>query len=162
MEDKDTCIGCIYLGMHFTHLNGHENVNCWYNCSYPLPFHASPKAVRIDIKYSCKVKVKKNKMKPISVEDKLPKNKTYVLAHYSGRNWGDKDEGQFWVVARFTRGISIEERKNLFDTDSRKNIYKSEDEHFNNRKPYEWQTFGALSLFGQDVDYWMPLPIIKK
>lgn len=100
--------------------------------------------------------------KPISVKDKLPKNKTYVLAHYNGDNWGEKDEGQYWIVARFERGISIKQRKNLLDTDLRKHTYKSQDQSGNNAKPYKWDTFSSLCLFGQDVDYWMPLPIIKQ
>lgn len=101
-------------------------------------------------------------MEIISVKDKLPKNKTYVLAHYSRKNWGDEDKGQYWVVARFERGISKKQRESFPDTNLRKHQILATDEAYNNRKPYRWDMFGPGDLFGQDVDYWAPLPIIKK
>ena len=57
MPDKKTCLGCIYLGQHLPHLNGHEGVDCWHNCKYSaLPLWVTPTAIRTDIKHDCKIK----------------------------------------------------------------------------------------------------------
>lgn len=102
-------------------------------------------------------------MEIISVKDKLPENKTYVLAHYNRRNWHDSDDinGCLWKVVKFIRGLSIEDRQNLSIDNPRRNRYKGSDEFGNNEKPYCWYEFGPGSFFGQDVDYWSPLPEIK-
>lgn len=52
-----SCKGCVYLGMIFEHLKGHENYDDWRDCKYPLPFHVTPCATRMDVKHDCKVKV---------------------------------------------------------------------------------------------------------
>ena len=88
----------------------------------------------------------------ISVDKKLPKDNTYVLGHYNGNNWG-QDIGQYCVVVRFVRGLSKEERKRGGVA-----ITKMGDESGNNLRPYAWDTHGSLILFGQDVDFWVPLP----
>lgn len=74
----------------------------------------------------------------ISVEDKLPEDRTYVLAYYNGagNSWLDADGDPRFLVAKFVIG----EREP------------------NNRKVYYWDAFGPSKLFGQYVDFWMPLP----
>lgn len=93
---------------------------------------------------------------PISVEDWLPVDGTWVLAHYNGDNW----KGQYWIVAVFVRGLSIADREALPDDHARKHTIHAEDEHGNNRRPYCWRGSGPGVQFGQDVDYWMALPEI--
>lgn len=90
----------------------------------------------------------------ISVLDSLPPNNTFVLVHYCGGNWKDKDdqEGSEWTLKKFCRGISKEERSKLPEC-KRKHTWKPTDEGFNNERPYQWG-----NLFGQDVDYWCHLP----
>ena len=97
-------------------------------------------------------------MTPISVNDELPPDKTYVLAHYNGGNWIDSEdqEGVEWVVAQFRRGLSADEREAMEDCEA-KRTYSSEDEWANNKRPYCWH-MSMMNLFGQDVDYWMSLP----
>lgn len=104
-----------------------------------------------------------NIIKPISVEDHLPKENTYVLARYAGGFWHDSDdqEGCEWVVAKFICGITKAERAAMPDCE-RKRTYESADEDGNNRRPYRWDCFGPGSLFGQEVDYWCPLPRIGR
>lgn len=103
-------------------------------------------------------------MNIIDVKDKLPENNTYVLAHYNGGNWFDPDDqlGCEWQVCKFVRGLSLADRELLPDIDSRKCCYRSGDEAFNNQRAYIWDTFGPGSHFGQDIDYWAPLPIAKE
>lgn len=72
----------------------------------------------------------------ISVKDRLPEDGTYVLGYYNGGNWGVA-KGQYSVVVRFVDDKGFES---------------------NNTKPYYWDTHGPLTLFGQDIDFWMPLP----
>jgi len=74
--------------------------------------------------------------------ERLPPLNIYVLVHYCGGNWiSDDQDGAEWQVAQ-----------------------RREDINFcpNNRDNYEWCTFGALSMFGQNVDYWAFLPKLKK
>lgn len=98
-------------------------------------------------------------LEPISVEDWLPVDRTWVLAHYNGDNWGHAG-GQYWVVAMFVRGLSITDREALPVDDSNKDVWKREDEYGNNQRPYCWNEFGSGMKFGQEVDYWMTLPEI--
>ena len=95
----------------------------------------------------------------ISVKDRLPDNNTYVLIHCDVDNWFDSDDqrGVKFRVAKFVRGLSVAEREKLPDNHSRKKTIKGSDEHGNNLLPYCWYQFGPGSLFGQDVDYWMPI-----
>jgi len=100
-------------------------------------------------------------MKPIKPSEKLPKNNEYVLAFFSDSPWQDKDannNGHKWVVVKFIRGISKKERGALADGNRRKSVYASEDECWNNEKPYYWDVFGPGSFFGQDAKLWCHLP----
>lgn len=103
-------------------------------------------------------------VEPISVNDRLPVDRTWVLAHYNGDNWGPcgaiNPGGQNWKVVQFIRGLSIADRAALDDTDSLKQVRKRGDEYGNNHCPYYWDEFGPGSFFGQDVDYWKDLPTI--
>ena len=98
-------------------------------------------------------------MKPVSVKDSLPPDNTYVLARYTGGNWLDQhhQSGCVWKVVKFVRGLSKADREEMPMCD-RKRQYHSEDEWSNNLRPYVWKEFGPGSLFGQEVDFWLPLP----
>jgi hypothetical protein len=92
---------------------------------------------------------------------KLPKDNQYVLAHLAKDNWRDSDDpdgNRYWVVVKFRRGLSLQERDLLPDSDPRKGTYMFADEHANNKVPYRWDTFGPSSYFGQEVDRWVKLP----
>ena len=106
----------------------------------------------------------------ISVDDKLPEPGQYVYIHLTKTNWGDNPDAYF-KSCRFERGISLVERKAMqgnkpFVTFNpynhggvvpRYQSWSSEDEGMNNERPYCW--FNPPSTyFGQDVDYWMPIP----
>lgn len=100
-------------------------------------------------------------MKLYNTKDKLPNDGKYVLVHLSDAPWHDSDdqEGCTWIVAKFVRGISAQEREVLLSNgDSRALIYRSGDEWSNNKRPYCWDTFGPSTKFGQDVDVWAHLP----
>lgn len=104
------------------------------------------------------------KMNIISVKDRLPENKTYVLIHLKKNNDYDRfdyEDSIYWTVAKFIRGISKEERRRMTDNE-RKNIYSPWDEDGDNKKPYCWFEFGPEMYFGQDVDYWTYLPEVPK
>ncbi len=99
------------------------------------------------------------------LEDKLPFNKQYVLIHLNKTNWHDSDDpkkNRHWVVAKFIRGISTAEREAFDIDDARKKCFIAADEHNNNKKPYNWETFGASRYFGQEVNLWCELPEIVK
>ena len=91
----------------------------------------------------------------ISVEDRLPENNTYVLVYYNEiyNPWSDRDSDPHFVVAKFIRGLSKEDRKRTGE----RTICRA-DESGNNERPYIWDTFGTNTLLGQSVNYWMPLP----
>ena len=94
-------------------------------------------------------------MQWVSVEDALPEDGQAVLVRYAGDNWrcdhtiarGGTREIWRWLAARFVRGRTAAEAKAV-------NLYRSEDEFGNNRRPYCWREFGPLTLFGQDVTHW--------
>lgn len=99
--------------------------------------------------------------KPFKVTEKLPQHNQYVLAHLTLDNWRDGDDplaNRYWVVVKFVKGISKAERVKLPDSDKRKRTIYGCDEHGNNLKPYEWDSFGPSSYFGQYVDVWCELP----
>lgn len=50
---------CKYLGIHLKHLNGHEDSNSWHGCTYKIPEHLTPSAVRIDVEHDCECHSKK-------------------------------------------------------------------------------------------------------
>ena len=48
------CDNCKWLGMEFKHLRNHEEEGAvWHNCSYPLPYHISQRAVRKEYITEC-------------------------------------------------------------------------------------------------------------
>jgi len=97
----------------------------------------------------------------ISVKDRLPKDKQYVLAHLTKNNWFDSDDpkgDRYWVVVKFKKGLTNDERESLCDDDQRKRLYGEEDQEGNNKKPFCWDSFGPSCYFGQEVDYWCELP----
>jgi len=100
-------------------------------------------------------------MEVYNAKDRLPEDNTYVVARYTGGNWSDSDDqnGVNWKVVKFVRGLSKSERDALPDSDQRKRVYSGADEGGNNFLPYQWKEFGPGSFFGQEVDYWMMLPI---
>jgi len=116
----------------------------------------------------------------ISTEDKLPKAGKYVLARHNRGTWGDKDdqENVNCVVVKLVEGITEAMRDKMkqgmlpdYEVQSsfsshplkskRSQIYRSEDEHGNNLKPYYWSQFGPDSFFGQSITYWMYIPSLK-
>lgn len=91
-------------------------------------------------------------MKWVSVKDRLPEDGQRVLIRHTRGTWIAHDpETVNYVVAKFVRGKTAEECKKL-------GVYTFADVHGNNLVPYRWDCFGPDSFFGQDVDYWMPLP----
>lgn len=111
----------------------------------------------------------------INVNDKLPEDGQWVFVHLNINNWGSIPE-VYYQTAQFRRGISLEDRNKMKsgeieDKDytsyegyksKRSNIHMSADEGMNNEKPYVWQEHGPMCHFGQDVDYWMFIPKLKK
>lgn len=118
----------------------------------------------------------------ISTKDKLPEEGRYVLARHNRGTWHDStDQANVnCVVVKLVKGLSEKDRQLMKDgklpstreggthydgswdkpihTESeRYNIYKSEDEHGNNLVPYNWETFGPDSFFGQTITHWMPI-----
>lgn len=91
--------------------------------------------------------------------DKLPNNDEWVLAYFKNRPWVVSNTEQHkWVVVRFQAGLSVQDRKNLKDSDPRKKRYSFGDEDGNNEVPYEWEAFGPGSFFGQEATCWCYLP----
>ena len=104
-------------------------------------------------------------MLPINVNDRTPKNKQYVLVLLNNDNWCDSDDPEgdrYYKVVKFIKGLSKEDRKKLPDDNMSKFLFSGGDEDGNNLKPYCWDSFGASSYFGQDVDYWFELPQIDR
>lgn len=99
-------------------------------------------------------------MEWINVNNELPPNNNYVLIHLNKCNWHDNDDPnnlRYYKIAKFVRGITKEYRqKNNIA------IIRGEDEDGNNLKPYRWIEFGPGSYFGQEVDFWMQIPPLKK
>ena len=82
-------------------------------------------------------------------------------------------------IAKRVRGISQEEREKMRRGEiddpvrldwsfvgelprqyesRRSEVHEAADEWGNNHKPYNWQTQGRGQLYGQSVEWWMPLP----
>ena len=80
-------------------------------------------------------------MKLISVNEKLPDDNQYVLAHLVIDNWhdddGDPNGNRYWQVLKFVRGSHEDED----DTDS-----------------YYWEEFGPDEFEADEVDFWCELP----
>ena len=102
----------------------------------------------------------------ISTKDKLPNDGEVVMIYDGEIN-----------VAKFERGISVEEREKMKrgeiddpisetwryahgDEDiKRSKLFYGADEWGNNEVPYCWAApSGPMEWFGQDVSHWMPLP----
>jgi len=93
----------------------------------------------------------------ISVKDQLPENGKHVLVHYTGGNWIDRDDqfGNECLVAKFERNITAKDRPNI--KESMRGRFTRADEFGNNLRGFCW-VYSGHSLFGQDVDFWSPLP----
>lgn len=85
-------------------------------------------------------------MKWISVKDSLPDNKEYVFAYA-----GNYIQSMKYTVVQFCEGNTPEECERV-------NLYRGCDQHGNNLVPYNWEEFGPMSFFGQDITHWSPLP----
>lgn len=92
----------------------------------------------------------------------LPPNRTYVLAYFPDKPWGEGRKMHKYVVVQFRRGINEKEREALPDDSERKHTYKAEDIWGNNQRPYNWDEFGPGSFFGQECEFWYYLPHPKK
>lgn len=95
-------------------------------------------------------------MRWINVEDALPINNSYVLVYLKNMPWideKDKNGKRFYKVVRFIKGKRSEEITN---------IITSSDQWGNNLKPYCWKEFGPSTYFGQEVDYWMEIPLLPE
>lgn len=117
----------------------------------------------------------------IKSENDLPEEGKYVLARHNRGTWIDSDDqaNVNCVVVKLVRGISVEERGKMERGDlpqtlekgwclsegwreiNRSQVYRSEDEDGNNEKPYNWESFGAGSFFGQSITHWMPIPPLE-
>lgn len=85
----------------------------------------------------------------ISVEEQLPKDGDIVLVYWYNVHCCERDN---FSVMRFRKGRTSEELKQA-------DFFRSCDQWGNNKRPYDWSDpHGPLSLFGQDVTHWMPLP----
>ena len=114
----------------------------------------------------------------IAADDELPEEGKYVLGIHNKGNWYDsKDQDHVnMVIVRLQKGISAQDREKMIsgeieDTDEgpyscgwssgyskRSSITKACDEDGNNKRPYNWETFGPSSFFGQDITHWLELP----
>lgn len=90
----------------------------------------------------------------ISVNDQLPINGQAVLVRREDDNWhckhtlnGVEHKIWRWMAAQFITGKTKEEVEKT-------GFIECADEWANNKKPYIWKSFGANTLFGQDVTHW--------
>lgn len=72
----------------------------------------------------------------------LPPLNRYVVGFYNGGNWGDSDD------PINVNGVVV---KRVMVTPGR--------ECPNNKRDYEYNTFGPSNFFGQDISHWFPLPV---
>lgn len=96
--------------------------------------------------------------------NELPEDGQYVLAHVTKDNWRDSDDpegNRYFVVVKFVKGVSEEEREAMPVEYPLKRMYTAADVFGNNQVPYNWQEFGPSSYFGQEVDFWFELPTIQ-
>ena len=85
----------------------------------------------------------------ISVDERLPEDGDIVLVYWYNVHCCERDN---FSVMRFRKGRTSEELKQA-------DFFRSCDQWGNNKRPYDWSDpHGPLSLFGQDVTHWMPLP----
>lgn len=99
----------------------------------------------------------------ILCKDELPPCNRFVLGYFPNKPWswttkdGEDIDPKYVVVIR-RQGISKLERDALPDTDKRKIEFHGCDEDGNNQVPYNWETFGSSTFFGQDCEAWMEIP----
>ena len=94
-------------------------------------------------------------MEWVSVEDRLPEHRQAVLVRRIEDDWGhhhtlsdgEGHEAWRWKACIFLKGKTCDE---LGEYEPR----KPQDQWGNNLVPYCWDTFGALTLFGQQVTHW--------
>lgn len=119
--------------------------------------------------------------KEIKSEKDLPREGKYVLAKHNRGTWHDSDdqENVNCVVVKLVKGLTEEDRE-LMRQGKKENLSNSywclsEGNHFANRSeiysgcdvggnnlvPYNWESFGADSFFGQSITHWMEIPSIK-
>lgn len=88
----------------------------------------------------------------VSVEDRLPDDGDVVLIKTNKANvLGARNQLMQYHVATFCKGRNATEVK-------RSRVQQYADECGNNRRPYRWSGDGPCDWFGQEVEYWMPLP----
>lgn len=93
--------------------------------------------------------VKQAESKWIPVTERLPEDGQVVLCLWWNIHCVESDN---YTVMHFRKGRTAEELKDA-------KFFRGCDQWGNNKKPYCWDSVhGALSLFGQDVTHWMPLP----
>ena len=113
----------------------------------------------------------------ISTKYKLPEEGKYVLARHNRGTWHDSTD-QMNVNCVVVKGLSKKDRQLMKEGklpstkedgiryngswnkpihNERYNIYKSEDEQGNNLVPYNWESFGPDSFFGQTITHWTPI-----
>jgi hypothetical protein len=101
-------------------------------------------------------------MKWYKPEEKLPPEDLYVLIHVPNRPWNSTDKkGVFYKVAKLYLGISKKEREALPEQSARKRIFQGSDEDGNNKRPYNWKSFGPGSYFGQEVEHWAYIDYVE-
>lgn len=85
----------------------------------------------------------------ISVTERLPEDGQIVLCYWYNIHCATRDN---YTAMRFRKGRTAEQLVSV-------KSYNSSDQWGNNLRPYCWDDpHGPLSLFGQDVSHWMPLP----
>lgn len=90
---------------------------------------------------------------PIEVEK--PRDGQAVLVRYAADNWlsdhtladGSPRKHWRWQAATFVQGRTAEQA-------AAANLYRSQDQWWNNLAPYEWRLFGPGKLFGHEVTHW--------
>lgn len=95
-------------------------------------------------------------MKWINVENRLPQDNSYVLIHLRDMPWHDIDDllgKRFYKIVKFHKGKSKEELQEM-----EHKVYCANDEWSNNKKPYGWSN-PPSHYFGQEVDFWMEIPL---
>jgi hypothetical protein len=117
-------------------------------------------------------------MEWISTNDRLPEEGKYVLAKHTRGTWHDSQdqENVNCVVVKLVKGLSKEDRERMkkgeiketfekgwclsegWADHKRSSTYRACDEDGNNQRPYNWQSFGADSFFGQDISHWCEIP----
>ena len=117
-------------------------------------------------------------MKWISSDDQLPEERKYVLGIHNKGTWNDSNDQQHvnMVIVSLRKGISADNREKMKRGDmedpsdsswmgfggpmtlKRSSVIEACDEGGNNKRPYNWETFGPSSFFGQSITHWCQLP----